>query len=69
MKLEKKIALSVGCKFTDRTNGVIYVVRDISPGLIIYRSADGQAEVSSCSCSPAVFESKLKNRVFEIMPD
>ena len=69
MKSEKKIALSVGCKFADRSNGVVYVVRDISPSLIIYRSADGQAEISSCSCSPAIFESKLKNRVFEIMPE
>lgn len=67
MKTEKKFKLEVGCKFTDRTSGIVYVVRDVSPRLIIYRSAEGQREVSSCSCAPALFEAKIKNRTFEIM--
>lgn len=67
MKDEKKFKLVVGNKFVDRSTGVVYVVRDVSPRLIIYRSDEGQKEISSCSCSADTFETKVKNRSFEIV--
>jgi len=67
MKTEKKFKLSPGCKFLDRINGVVYVVREVSPKLIIYRSDEGQPELSVCSCTPDHFETRMKNRTFEVV--
>jgi hypothetical protein len=63
----KKFKVEQGCKFVDKSTGIAYIVRDVSPKTILYRSIDGQGELSSCACSTQLFETKLQNRVFEIV--
>lgn len=63
----KKFRIAPGCKFVDRVTGISYIVRSADTKMVMYRSADGQGEVSSCACNATHFEAKLKNRTFEIL--
>jgi hypothetical protein len=64
---QKKFKVHQGCKFVDKATGISYIVREVSPKTILYRSIEGQRETSSCACSSQIFEAKLQNRSFEIL--
>jgi hypothetical protein len=64
---KNKFRIYPGCRFVERNTGTVYIVREVSPKTVMYRTVDGQKEFSSCACSAKLFESKVQNKAFEII--